>query len=133
MLRSTKILNPKECGWKNLNFGFGGPIIFDTHFFKHETADIDYVRIIADNSKNKNGSEIKQASSSIVSTMLFGLYGALISELQNDYAVDVDLDIIIKSGVVVEVKTQDKSLLKYLVKYMKVNDPRAKYRKQRGL
>lgn len=128
----TRILNPQECGWKKFYY-VGGQILVSKGWPQSDKIRIDYVRIIQDHSKRRGPNAVKQASSSIIATMLFGLYGALASALQEGYDADVDLDIVLKSGKVIEIRTQDKNLLTYLTKYMPVADPRAKYRKQRGL
>lgn len=128
----TKILNSEECGWKKFYY-VGGQILVSKCWPQSDKINIDYVRVIKDYSHRKGQNQLKQASGSIVATMLFGLYGALASSIQEGYEADVDLDIVLKDGTVIEIRTQDKKLLTHLTKYMQVTDPRAKYRKQRGL
>ena len=127
----TKIINAEECGWKELHFMFN-QILVSKRWPLSEEIDIDYVRIVQDRSKRTGPGAIKQASSSIVATMLFGLAGTMLTALQEGYEVDVDMDIVLTNGKVIEIRAKDKKLVTYLAQFIVLENPRTKYRKQRG-
>lgn len=127
----TKILNPKECGWKELYY-LNNEIIVTTRWPKGDRIKIDHVRVIEDHSRKSGGDSVQQASKGIIATMLFGVLGAIASAAEGSYIADVDLDIILTDGTVIEIRTEDKRLLKYLQQYMHFSNPRDKYRNMRG-
>lgn len=97
-----------------------------------EIKEIETVIIIEDNTLYPSNT-LRGLSNSITSTMLFGVIGAKSAAAQNQTKFDVDLDIYTPDGKVFEIHTDEPKLLKYLLKWVYVEDPRDKYRKIRGV
>lgn len=98
------ILNPQECHVWSVEVTLDGRLCYrpDGHFFRR--FDIDHV-IIINSSKDRN--------------------------MHKNFAVQADFDIYTTDGRVIEVSTCARPLLEAALRYVPVEDPRARYRAAR--
>jgi hypothetical protein len=128
---TEKVLNVGECHCKHVML-VGGALCGYNSIFDCPDLHITHVQIIRNRTKTSNGG-LAGAAGQISGTILAGLIGYILTAPQTSTTWDMDLDIYTKEGKVIELWTSDHKIIKYLSGYMTVEDPRDKYRKQRGV
>lgn len=126
-----KILNPQEVGKKFFNHTCGKFYVYDS-VFKPEEIKIREVVIVKDYTKNTKNS-LSRMSNGIIGAVLAGVVGVIIAAGTAQPKWDVDLDVYTEDGRVVELRIQSESLIRKLFTYIRPDDPRAKFRKERGI
>ena len=128
---TEKVLNVGECKYKHVLLS-GGKIYGYNSLFNADELHVTHVQIIKNRTKTSNGG-LSGAIGQVSGTLLAGLIGYILTAPQTTTTWDMDLDIYTKEGKVIELWTSDHKIIKYLTGYMTTEDPRDKYRKQRGV
>lgn len=127
----SNVLNVDECNIDTVSWTFN-KIRGSYKWQTSEKLEIRHVQIIQDNTQKSAGGMTSQICGSVVASSISGLLGLLTYAGRGPHSIDIDLDIYLTDGRVIEINTQDKKLVKQLIPYMHTADPRAKYRKLRG-
>ena len=128
---TTKIINSEECGLHNIILSLGKPYTIH-NLVKHELLDIVHVQIIHDRTKDvRNGFQASTAT--IASTVLSGFIGLLTVPYRAKVTYDIDMDLYLADGRVVEIWSDDPQFIKFCLPLMHTKDRRDKFRKQRGV
>jgi hypothetical protein len=125
-----KIINKDEVGLKYFNYVLGKYYVYNSSF-KAKEVFIDKVVVIEDRTTNPRRT-ITGNSSSIVGAILAGFIGVIVAAMASLPKWDVDLDIYLTDGRVIEICTQNEKLIRSLYKYIPEVDPRRYYRETRA-
>lgn len=127
----SKILNPHEVGKRFFNYTCGKYYVYDS-VFKADEIKIAEVVIVKDYTRN-NKNSLSRMSKGIIGAILAGVVGVLVAAGTSQPKWDVDLDVYTTDGRVIELRIQSESLIRRLYGFVKHPDPRAKFRKERGI
>ncbi len=131
MAYAEKIINREEVGKKKFVFAAGKAYIFNSSF-RPEEVEIDYVEIVRDSSTYPKNSP-HYGANGIIGAVLAGVIGVLAVAAFSQVKWDIDFDIHLKDGRVVEIRTIYADTVKRLTEYMVEEDPRAERRRLRGV
>ena len=126
-----RIINAQEVGKKFINKVDHRWFIYNSPW-KPEQIEIDYILVVEDNTKNKRGN-VEKVNRGILGAILAGFVGVAIAAATSQPKWNVEIDIYLKDGRVVEISTQSEAMIKQLMKYARQPDPRARFRQQRGV
>lgn len=124
------IINKDEVGRKYFNFVAGNFYVYNSAF-KPEKVLIEKVVVIKDSSVNPKKS-FNHLTNGIIGAIVAGVVGVMVVAASSQIKWDVDFDIYLQDGRVLEIRTQSEKLVRELIKYVPQPDPRAKFRKERG-
>jgi hypothetical protein len=124
------IINKDEGGRKYFNFVAGNFYVYNSAF-KPEKVLIEKVVVIKDSSVNPKKS-FNHLTNGIIGAIVAGVVGVMVVAASSQIKWDVDFDIYLQDGRVLEIRTQSEKLVRELIKYVPQPDPRAKFRKERG-
>lgn len=124
------IINKEEVGRKYFNFVTNKFFVYNSAF-RPEEVFIDYVIVVKDSSVNPKRS-FNHMTNGIIGAIVAGAIGVMVVAATAHVKWDVDFDVYLKDGRVVEIRTQSAKLVHELIKYIPQPDPRAKYRKGRS-
>lgn len=125
------IINKDEVGRKYLNFVAGNFYVYNSAF-KPEKVLIEKVVVIKDSSVNPKKS-FNHLTNGIIGAIVAGVVGVMVVAASSQIKWDVDFDIYLQDGRVLEIRTQSGKLVRELIKYVPQPNPRAKFRKERGI
>jgi hypothetical protein len=125
------IINKDEVGRKYFNFVAGNFYVYNSAF-KPEKVLIEKVVVIKDSSVNPKKS-FNHLTNGIIGAIVAGVVGVMVVAASSQIKWDVDFDIYLQDGRVLEIRTQSGKLVRELIKYVPQPNPRAKYRKERGI
>lgn len=123
------IINKDEVGRKYFNFVTNKFYVYNSAFHPEEVF-IDYIVIVKDSSVNPKRS-FNGMANGIIGAVISGFAGVFITAATSHVKWDVDFDIYLKDGRILEIRTQCEKLVRELCKYLPQEDPRAKFRKGR--
>lgn len=125
------IINKDEVGRKYFNFVTGNFYVYNS-IFKPEKVLIEKVVVIKDSSVNPKKS-FNHMTNGIIGAIVAGVVGVMVVAASSHIKWDVDFDIYLQDGRVLEIRTQSGKLVRELIKYVPQPNPRAKFRKERGI
>lgn len=125
------IINKDEVGRKYFNFVAGNFYVYNSAF-KPEKVLIEKVVVIKDSSVNPKKS-FNHLTNGIIGAIVAGVVGVMVVAASSQIKWDVDFDIYLQDGRVLEIRTQSGKLVRELIKYVPQPNPRAKFRKERGI
>ena len=125
------IINKDEVGRKYFNFVAGNFYVYNSAF-KPEKVLIEKVVVIKDSSVNPKKS-FNHMTNGIIGAIIAGAVGVMLVAASSHIKWDVDFDVYLQDGRVLEIRTQSEKLVRELIKYVPQPDPRAKFRKERGI
>lgn len=125
------IINKDEVGRKYFNFVTGNFYVYNSAF-KPEKVLIEKVVVIKDSSVNPKKS-FNHLTNGIIGAIVAGVVGVMVVAASSQVKWDVDFDIYLQDGRVLEIRTQSGKLVRELIKYVPQPNPRAKFRKERGI
>ena len=125
------IINKDEVGRKYFNFVAGNFYVYNSAF-KPEKVLIEKVVVIKDSSVNPKKS-FNHMTNGIIGAIVAGVVGVMVVAASSQIKWDVDFDIYLQDGRVLEIRTQSGKLVRELIKYVPQPNPRAKFRKERGI
>lgn len=131
MAYAEKIINRQEIGKKRFSFSGDETYIYD-HPFKVEKVHINYVEIIQDSSVYPRNSP-NFGANGIMGAILAGIVGVMVVSAFAQVKWDIDFDIHLTDGRVIEINTRYYDTIKRLSGFVKVDDPRAEKRRLRGV
>jgi hypothetical protein len=126
----TIVHNVQECGYKHITSSLGKVYAYNT-LFHMEQLEITHVQIIKNKTKDHRR-DLVATTRQISYTVMFGVVGAMLAN-PSGVSINIELDIYTADGTVFEIWTDERKLVKSLLPYMHVKDPRDKYRKMRGV
>jgi hypothetical protein len=126
-----EIINSEEVGKRYFNYVTGKYYVYNS-VFRAEEVDIDYVDIIEDRTVSPKAS-IAGASSGIVGAIIAGFAGFLIASATTQTKWDVDLDVHLIDGRIIELHVTSERMIKRLSKYLQTVDVRKEKREARGI
>lgn len=135
MLRQEKVLNVGECHYKHIMLMGDyhcGAIYGYNSLINSTKLNVHHVQIIRNNTITSDGG-VAAAARQVSGTLLAGVIGFLFMAPHTVTTWDMDLDIYTTDGQVIELWTSDPNIIKFLSGYMTAEDPRDKFRKQRGV
>jgi hypothetical protein len=124
------IINKDEVGRKYFNFVTNKFYVYNSAFHPEEVF-INYVVIVKDSSVDPKRS-FRGMTNGIIGAIVAGFAGVLITAATSRVKWNVDFDIYLTDGRVIEINTQSEKLVRALIEYVPKVDPRAKYRKGRS-
>lgn len=124
------IINKEEVGRKYFNFVAGNFYVYDNPF-KPEKVTIEKVVVIKDASVDPKGT-FRGMTNGIIGAIVAGVIGIMVVSAFSQVKWNVDFDIYLTDGRVLEINTTSEKLVRALMEYVPKDDPRAKYRKERG-
>lgn len=121
----VRIGNAQEVGKKFFNYTSGRFYIYN-NVFNPEHVNIKRTVVIKDYTRN-NKNSLSRATNGIIGAMLAGVIGVIATTLASQPKWDVDLDVYLCDGRILELRTQSETLIKKLCKYTSEPD----YRKRK--
>jgi len=118
----TKVYNKNECGYNSISTLFGN--FYGSRWFISERLYVRHIQVISDNAAASDRAGAYPSMRALIRILTL-----------KKPTVDLDMDIYLIDGRVIEVRTKDKRIMKAALPYMQVNDPREAYRlarKQNG-